>query len=317
MYTRQDDDDDLEHDNQEYSATSDPANTSVQTKDVIEEGNSVNISKKNDLCSCSAELALIRKQLLDIEHRQTSLMDLIQIFTRKSMDGLSDLKSKVNNLESTVDKIAQNFPMTRSWVNGPKVNSVNSCGQRVERTQVRKPSGGMSEGRSAVWKRIKEMVRAGDLEAAYEEAIGFGDEVVLAELMDGTGPVLEVLSSETMAGVLLALSVFVRDRRFLHLAVPWLQQACLFISPPIYLSAFHTKFEVFLIMASQMVEMGGGGESGTLHLWRKEKKQLLAALQEAAAIDSGERSSLEEIYSRLRRAWCDGATSRRLLTTYQ
>lgn len=103
-------------DNPEYSATSELVNTSFETKhvtvapDCLEEGNSVNLSRpkhrfradmdlRTDIyldstkeyksimpgvfCGCPAssggELALIRKQLLDIERKQSSLMDLMQV----------------------------------------------------------------------------------------------------------------------------------------------------------------------------------------------------------------------------------------------
>lgn len=240
-------------------------------------------------------------------------MHCFQGFTTNSMDALSVLQSKVHNLEITVDKIAQDFSMSRNCVNGarakllqdsvgssPRPSSCSSrrsvdtsymqssslsarrretsgdtapptsrsnapvmwtsdasknaasknsiaegrsekgSGRRHQRcedsVQAGKPGGGVtsparapqgrSDARSAVWKRIKEMMRAGDLEAAYAEAIGSGDDLVLIELMDRTGAVLEALSQETAGGVLGALSVYMTaDQRYLELAIPWLQQA--------------------------------------------------------------------------------------------
>ncbi|KAJ0968680.1 hypothetical protein J5N97_021557 [Dioscorea zingiberensis] len=53
------------------------------------------------------ELALIKKQLLEIEVKQSNLLDLFKVFIGNSADSLSALQFQVHNLENAVDKISQ------------------------------------------------------------------------------------------------------------------------------------------------------------------------------------------------------------------
>ncbi|KAH6825427.1 hypothetical protein C2S53_000999 [Perilla frutescens var. hirtella] len=53
------------------------------------------------------EITLIRKHLLEIENRQSSLMDMLKAFTTSVMDSVSTVQLKVSNLEVVVDKMAQ------------------------------------------------------------------------------------------------------------------------------------------------------------------------------------------------------------------
>ncbi|XP_078434550.1 ARM repeat superfamily protein [Wolffia australiana] len=107
-------------DNLEFSATSDPLQMSVETKKVI-------VMPDSFPSSCSSELAGIRKQLEDIKRAQSSLMVLLQGFAQNSMDTLSELKLKVNDLEITVDKIAQNSS-SRNSIGGLQAKpSPSSC----------------------------------------------------------------------------------------------------------------------------------------------------------------------------------------------
>ncbi|XP_075491062.1 TORTIFOLIA1-like protein 2 [Primulina tabacum] len=53
------------------------------------------------------DLMLIRKQLLEIENKQSNLMDMVKAFTTTITDGMSVVQLKVSNLELVVDKIAQ------------------------------------------------------------------------------------------------------------------------------------------------------------------------------------------------------------------
>ncbi|KAF9616607.1 hypothetical protein IFM89_030776, partial [Coptis chinensis] len=55
------------------------------------------------------EMSSIQKQLLDIEMKQSNLMDLLQVFMGSTMDSLSTLQSKVLGLEHSVDRISQNL----------------------------------------------------------------------------------------------------------------------------------------------------------------------------------------------------------------
>ncbi|XP_030493142.2 TORTIFOLIA1-like protein 2 [Cannabis sativa] len=55
------------------------------------------------------EMNCIRNQLVQIEDKQSSLMDLLQVFSTGIMDSLSMLQSRVVGLEDVVDRLAQNI----------------------------------------------------------------------------------------------------------------------------------------------------------------------------------------------------------------
>ncbi|XP_031503787.1 TORTIFOLIA1-like protein 2 [Nymphaea colorata] len=102
------------------------------------------------------ELALIRRHLLEIENKQSNLLNILQVFMGSSMESLSALQSKVLGLESTVDKIAADLSHignslytvnTSSWIkslsnsSSPRV-STYSCQTPQEKMFAR----GQSEG---------------------------------------------------------------------------------------------------------------------------------------------------------------------------
>ncbi|XP_038984286.1 TORTIFOLIA1-like protein 2 [Phoenix dactylifera] len=63
------------------------------------------------------ELAFIRKQLLEIETKQSNLLDLLQVFMGKAIDDLSTFKLRVHNLERAVDKISQGITQNEKYSN--------------------------------------------------------------------------------------------------------------------------------------------------------------------------------------------------------
>ncbi|XP_008789615.1 TORTIFOLIA1-like protein 2 [Phoenix dactylifera] len=63
------------------------------------------------------ELSFIRKQLLEIETKQSNLLDLLQVFMGNTLDNLSTLKFKVHNLEYAVDKISQGITRNENYSN--------------------------------------------------------------------------------------------------------------------------------------------------------------------------------------------------------
>ncbi|KAK8915977.1 hypothetical protein KSP39_PZI023144 [Platanthera zijinensis] len=75
------------------------------------------------------------------------------------------------------------------------------------------------------WKSINDHMRAGDLDSAYEEALSSGDVVILFELMNTTGPVLEKLSDDVAKNVLDILPRKFLNHRFISSMIPWVQQA--------------------------------------------------------------------------------------------
>lgn len=81
------------------------------------------------------------------------------------------------------------------------------------------------ESKNRLWQRVKDNLCMGDLETAYVEALCSGDNLILFELMDRTGPVLERLSHETVGEILSTIASHLLDQRFLELIIPWLHQA--------------------------------------------------------------------------------------------
>ncbi|ESQ55664.1 hypothetical protein EUTSA_v10024428mg [Eutrema salsugineum] len=64
----------------------------------------------HDCCAQTAnEMASVRKQLSDIENKQSQLIDQLQAFSTGIMNNFSALQSKVLSLEYAVEGIAQNF----------------------------------------------------------------------------------------------------------------------------------------------------------------------------------------------------------------
>ncbi|KAK1632612.1 hypothetical protein QYE76_006927 [Lolium multiflorum] len=120
-------------DKQECSSLSEVASRSCETKHVtsalevtedcdsaqvtelcprVREGKSIDSSVTDvtshgtHTCCLSAtkELALIRKQLQEMERKQANLFDLLQEFMSNSVENMSVLNSKVHNLDNAVDK---------------------------------------------------------------------------------------------------------------------------------------------------------------------------------------------------------------------
>lgn len=71
---------------------------------------------------------------------------------------------------------------------------------------------------------VKGYLIQGDLDSAYVEALNCGDELVLVDLLDKTGPVLESLSNRTANDVLGTLAFFLSEQQFMNSIIPWLQQ---------------------------------------------------------------------------------------------
>ncbi|KAM1281885.1 hypothetical protein ACFX2I_022433 [Malus domestica] len=85
------------------------------------------------------------------------------------------------------------------------------------------------DSKNNLWKQVKGFLCEGDLDSAYVEALCSGDEIVLVELLEGTGPVLECLLPKTARDVLSTLASYLLEQRFINIIIPWLQQASAFI----------------------------------------------------------------------------------------
>ncbi|KAK9699565.1 hypothetical protein RND81_08G181600 [Saponaria officinalis] len=260
------------------------------------------------------EISSIRKQLLQIEKKQSSLMDLLQGFVSTTTESLFAIQMKVSSLEHAVERIshglshganftdpaniryagksqsisassisrnstprpsvdipakrpsAQTSTKMEVWedktVGRSKIKSVNTSVDShrrplsmMNRSFIRKMPQESSmrdqqdlrhcQSRNSdslftvtqgstrenvrmndkdIWKCVKGFLREGDVESAYREALCSDDQLLLIELIDGTGPVLDCLSNKTISDLLAALASCLLEHRVFESAIPWLQQ---------------------------------------------------------------------------------------------
>ncbi|CAA6670042.1 unnamed protein product [Spirodela intermedia] len=71
------------------------------------------------------DLSLIRKQLVQIENQQTSLLDLVQRFIGNSQNGIRSLESRVQGLEMALDEISQDLAVSSGRL--PTANLGTHC----------------------------------------------------------------------------------------------------------------------------------------------------------------------------------------------
>ncbi|WCJ34667.1 ARM repeat superfamily protein [Euphorbia peplus] len=314
------------------------------------------------------EMACMRKQLLEIENKQSNLMELLQVFSTGIMDSLSMVRSKVSVLEHEVDRISKavlngprhsdsgisKFMKQNQSVASPRLStytprpSVENCNRQPSSLSAKKPDiwGDNTFGRSrsvnsakqgtewstnpasktnriaitkdmqkssgdrassmhfrskvdasdasvlsdnarenipenydCLWQRIKHFLCEGNLDSAYVEALCSADELVLIELLDRTGPVLETLSCKTVSDLLSILASYLLEQRCTNSIIPWLHQA-------IDLSAVHGP--------------------DCLVLSAKARREFLSAIQEARNMEfsnAAERRSINQVALRLSHLW--------------
>lgn len=320
-------------------------------------------------CSHMAnEMVSIRKQLLEIEARQLSLMDHLRVFSSGTMDSLSMLQSKVLNLEYVVDRIAQDLvqggrysDLSGSKIIKPNQNVASPCfstctprpsidirnrqssllpaknseiweenvletrrksnvaKQKAEmwtnhtvkairnpiRKDMQKSTGpgtqtigqmrktdnifgsalgqnirqNNTNGNNGLWQRVKSFLCEGDLDSAYIEALSSGDDLILVELLDRTGPVLESLSQETVSEIVGTLASFLLEQRFINSIIPWLHQ---------------------------VVELSTINGPNLLVPSAKARHEFLSAVQEALNMEFSnpvERRSVAQLAMKLRQVW--------------
>ncbi|KAJ1442523.1 TOG domain [Sesbania bispinosa] len=171
---------------------------------------------------------------------------------------------------------------------------LNSSGKDTESTgsaQVRKNDGnfssstrtnarnGSSESNTNYWKCVKRLVCEGDLDSAYMEALCSSDELILVELLNKTGPVIESLSVKTVNVLLSTLASYLLEGKFSNTIIPWLQQ---------------------------VVEMSTVHGPNCIALSTETKEQLLYAIQEAVNLNifsHAERRRAAELAMKLHHMW--------------
>ncbi|KAM0020481.1 putative MT-associated protein TORTIFOLIA1/SPIRAL2 [Helianthus debilis subsp. tardiflorus] len=285
------------------------------------------------------DMVCIKEKLLEIETKQSNLMDLLQVFATKTMDSLSMIQQKVSSLEDVVDQMSESInhsgkhyestarllkkssttasprlstctprssidihtrksplqPIKKSdsWEDSTFPRGKSSVVDPMVRIS-RNPAKGMQKSGSgsfaslrhnglqaenSVCRVIKGYLSQGDLDSAYVEAMNSGDEMILVDLLDKTGPVLECLSNRTANDVLTTLASFLSEQQFMSSIIPWLQQA---------------------------VDLSSSLGPNNLVLTAKARRQFLGAIQEAVHMEFPnvtERRSITQLVSRLHQAW--------------
>ncbi|KAJ6747177.1 TORTIFOLIA1-LIKE PROTEIN 2 [Salix koriyanagi] len=135
------------------------------------------------------------------------------------------------------------------------------------------------ESKNCAWQCVKDFLCEGDLESAYEEALCSIDELVLIELIESTGPVLESLSSKTASDVLSTLASYFLEQRFTNSIIPWLQQ---------------------------VVDLSTINGPDYIVLSAKTRREFFCAIQEAINMEfsnPAERRSISQLAMKLRQLW--------------
>ncbi|GAB2276122.1 hypothetical protein Dimus_010861 [Dionaea muscipula] len=311
------------------------------------------------------DIVRIQKQLLEIEERQSCLMDLLQVLTTRTMECLSNIQSKVSGLEQAVDSIAHDLcggtstdlshlklvksqltpsprlvdctprssigtydghssvacpRSSKVWeekvsANGRDVNQAKdsdrsyACdssrnlrrkkNERSSRHEKQSPSSSQNGKRgqflasasdhsikpsgltssTGVWQCIHDFQDDRDLDLVYKEALGVREGILLIELLDRTGPVLEFLSKKTTNDLLITLASYLSEQRFMNTIFPWLQQ---------------------------VVELSVVHGSNYIPLSSKAKREILVAVQEtmkAEASHPAGRSLVQKLAAQLQELW--------------
>ncbi|ONK59541.1 uncharacterized protein A4U43_C08F7530 [Asparagus officinalis] len=69
------------------------------------------------------DLSLIRRQLLQIENQQSSLLDLLQRFMGSSQKGIHSLENRVHGLEMVLDEISHDLAVSSGRLSDPAVKT--------------------------------------------------------------------------------------------------------------------------------------------------------------------------------------------------
>ncbi|KAL0308340.1 UNVERIFIED_CONTAM: TORTIFOLIA1-like protein 2 [Sesamum radiatum] len=190
------------------------------------------------------EIVLIRKHLLEIENKQSNLMDMLKAFTTSITDSVSMVQSKVSNLEIVVGKMAQELVHGDMWSDATLKPTKSSLGKGTSASFYReihedlmRQNGVRDQGlptkarvnkldtKSRPLKVTNDYFCDGDLDSEYAEALCSRNELHLFELLERTGPVLENLSQKTASDLLSTLASYLLEQRFVNSIVRWLQQA--------------------------------------------------------------------------------------------
>ena len=141
-------------------------------------------------------------------------------------DGLTE-DSQV--LEKAANLADESMMDTRTERNTYQVT--NAHHNVPEQVMKKRNADGQTAEKRAYWKlwgRVMEMVQADNINSAYLEVLGSGDELMIVRLMNKTGPVLDKLSAHTANEMLHTVAMLLRQHGFFDFGLPWLQQVGMF-----------------------------------------------------------------------------------------
>ena len=116
------------------------------------------------------------------------------------------------------------------------VPTLHACGERMRRLTIMcddmkerrvplsSPVRAAGYGHGHLWKKIMGLIDEGNIDAAFQCALESKDDIVLAELMLGSGPVFDVLQPELCYNVFERIIHFLVSVHFLDVAIAYLQQ---------------------------------------------------------------------------------------------
>ncbi|XP_016203857.2 TORTIFOLIA1-like protein 2 [Arachis ipaensis] len=196
-------------------------------------------------------------------------------FAGDTADSWKSYKPKNARNFTEKDMLNSSANDTRSMISTQvrKNDDIFSCATRA------KPRIGCRVSNTNYWKCVKRLVSEGDLNSAYMESLCSGDELILVELLNKTGPVIESLSVKTVNVLISTLASYILEGRFFNTIIPWLQQ---------------------------IVEMSTIHGPNCIALSIEVKEQLLSAVQEAGdlnIISHAERRCATELAMKLHHIW--------------
>ncbi|XP_058727244.1 TORTIFOLIA1-like protein 2 [Vicia villosa] len=137
-------------------------------------------------------------------------------------DSVDKWKSyKVRTAQKFTEDIMKSIGEDRQSMSSGQLSKSGSIFSSAARTNSRN---GCPESNTNYWKCVNRLVSEGDLNSAYMEALCSGDKLVLVELLNKTGPVIESLSVKTVNVLLSTLAPYLLQGKFFNTIIPWLQQ---------------------------------------------------------------------------------------------
>ncbi|CAH9101818.1 unnamed protein product [Cuscuta europaea] len=189
---------------------------------------------------CHRQVPLLHSKDTDVWAEKEFIKSRPSGFTKQSRDISMDAAAKQNK-----------NPLESSTTQRSSASGARSC-------QTRKTDKQNSiEIESAMWRVVKGHLLNGDLDSAYLEALCSGNELILFQLLDRTGPVLENISQKTASDLLKILASYFLEQRFVNSILPWLQQVaelCTTHGPDYIILSVKTKREL-LFAFQQVVNM--------------------------------------------------------------